>query len=217
MDVINRLEYLGKKNAMPLKAINIIIERKKTVVPLLRTFVKNTIMRANAITGNSVTIYASITLNIPSTVKESALNIIPTSMESNITIIRFIRTKKATAPIFAVCSFNLETGLVNVIFIVLWEYSPENVSITTSAVKKGSIVRENKDNTTIGNWVPLTALNPKPVLTTDTISCPITIAKSEIDTATITFFFLYIFNTSFINAALNAPIFAYLAYIIVFQ
>lgn len=55
IDVIKMFAYLGKTKESALKAMNRIIDKKNTVVPLFNTFDKNTIIRAKLITGINVT------------------------------------------------------------------------------------------------------------------------------------------------------------------
>jgi len=56
IDVIKRFEYFGKMTESTLNAMNKTIDKKNTPVPLLKTFEKNTTIRAKHIIGIKVTI-----------------------------------------------------------------------------------------------------------------------------------------------------------------
>lgn len=217
MDVNKIPEYDGKKIASTLNEINTNTERKNTAIPLFNIFVNKTIIRHRIIIGIKVTMYEIIILIMFSKVKELALKISPDIIEKTIMIIKVINIIIIIALIFTIKSFNLETGLVKHIFIVLLEDSPEKLSIVIRAINRGSSVFINTERTNRGNSVLETPLSPKLFLTTKIKTCPIIINIMD-STATIkTFLFLYNFSNSFIRVALIPVISIYLTYKIIFQ
>lgn len=94
------------------------IDIKNMLIPFLNIFVRSTITRASTVIGIKVTKYEINILIMLWNVKEFELNITPVIVEITITNKRFTNTKIIIAVNFAVKNFNLEAGLVIVIFMV---------------------------------------------------------------------------------------------------
>ena len=108
--------------------------------------------------------YDKITFRLSIRLEDAGLNRNPASNERIMTNSRLAKMNKATFSTFAQNTPSLETGLVSVIFMVLDENSPLNISMTTKVAKRGRMVLEKSDRTTKGNSVLPTTLNPKPLL-----------------------------------------------------